>query len=107
MVVSVDAEIPRSGTFNASVVVGDSGCVVETTVSSDVEGAGTWLVVVVNSVLVGVLLDEVVLVSETVVLVVVVASVVVVAGAVVVGAGVQVTVVETVFETPFTVAVAV
>ncbi len=75
-----------------------SGCVVETTVSADVGGAGAWLVVVGNSVLVVVLLDEVVLGSETVV---------VVAGAVVVGAGLQVTVVETVFATPLTVAVAV
>jgi len=104
VVVSVDAEIPRSGTLASCVVVVNSACVVGTSVSTVVAGASVCVVVVGSSVVLVVLLDEDVLVSATVV---VVDSVVVVAGAVVVGAGLQVTVVETVFETPFTVAVAV
>ena len=61
-VVCGDEEIPRSGT-GASVVVVCNSLDDETgTVSAVVDGAGNWLVVVVNSVLVVVLLDEVVLV---------------------------------------------
>lgn len=57
-----DEEIPSSGTDASVVVVGNSLDVAAGTVSAVVVGAGNWLVVVVNSVLDVVLLDEVVLV---------------------------------------------